>query len=315
MSRLRSNIMLLVIWLAICFNIERLDIGGINTINLTPEIYLIIVSVVLLPMVSPFRQRPLWLSMIAAMVMLTTVLLLNPTPEFGDLHTYLTMAEISMVALTVALAYRVSGSLEEFRDAVEMITLNEKGSRLHTLSTAQDLVQTEMSGSRRSQRPLSLVLLQADASSLNMMMHRFVAELQRAMMERYVLTMAARVILPSMRRTDLIIEDQKPGRLVLVAPETPQEAAEVLGGRLVQLIQQRLGITASYGIASFPQQALTFEDLLTRAEEQLHAANNNTMNNHPAEAPNRARAVGEPTMAAEMITLRESMPVEVRTAE
>lgn len=310
MTRLRWNIVALIVWQAAFFNIERLDIGSVNTLNLATEVYAVGLVAVLLPMYSPFRKRPLWLSMIIALLLLAAVLLFNPTPEFGGFHTYLTLVEMAMVAVTVALSYQASQSLEEFRNAVEMITLTDKGLRLHTLSSAHDLVQTEMSASRRGQRPLSLVLLQADASSLNMMMHRLVADLQRGMMQRYVLTMAARVLSRSMRRTDLIIEDQEPGRLVLVAPETAQEAADTLGERLVDMLQQRLGITARYGIASFPQQALTFEDLLSRAEENLHSANA-----HTADAPERARAIGEVAMASEVITFREPVHVEVRRAE
>jgi GGDEF domain-containing protein len=306
---MRWHIVALIIWLAIFFNIERLDIGSANTINLAPEVYVVGLLAVLIPMVSPFRQRPVWLSMGAALALLAVGLFINPVPDFGGFYTYLTLVEIFMVLVTVALAYRASGALEEFRQAVETMTLSEKGSRLHTLASAHDLVQTEMSGSRRTQRPLSLVLFQADATSLNAMMHRFVAELQRSMMQRYVLAMAARVISRSLRRTDLIIEDHKPGRLVLVAPETPQEAAEVLGDRLVRLLQQRLGITARYGVASFPQQALTFEDLLHRAEEQLHAAGG-----PPSEARELVRAVGEAT-PAEVIAFREPQQVDGRSAE
>jgi GGDEF domain-containing protein len=89
------------------------------------------------------------------------------------------------------------------------------------------------------------------------------------MMQRYVLTMTARVLSRHLRRTDLIIEEGKPGRLVLVAPETSSENARLLGKRLIHLVQDRLGITARFGIAAFPEQALTFDELLSVAEGGL----------------------------------------------
>jgi GGDEF domain-containing protein len=302
MSRLRWHIIALIVWMTIFFNIERLDIGSVNTVNLASEVYVVALITVLLPMFGPFRQGPVWLTVAASMVLLAIGLSIDPRPDIGGFNTYLTLAEIFMVAFTGVLAHRTSGLLEEFREAVETMTLSSHGSRLHTLASAHELVQTEMSGSRRRQRPLSLVLLQADATSLNTMMHRFVAELQRSMMQRYVLATAARVISRSLRRTDLIIEDQTPGRLVLLAPETPAESAAVLGERMVQLLQQRLGISASYGVSSFPQHALTFEELLSNAAAGLHAAE---------QAPEeRARAVGEPSEAPEVLALREAVAPE-----
>jgi len=89
------------------------------------------------------------------------------------------------------------------------------------------------------------------------------------MMQRYVLAVTARMLARHLRRTDLIIEDGKPGRLILVAPETPESNARILGDRLVHLVQDRLGITARYGVATFPDHSLTFEDLLDVAERHL----------------------------------------------
>jgi GGDEF domain-containing protein len=126
-----------------------------------------------------------------------------------------------------------------------------------------------MISSRRRQRPLSLVVLQADPSSMNMMMHRLVQDVQRLMMQRYLLVSITRVLSRHTRRTDIIIEGQQPGRLVLLAPETTGEQAIALGERLTRVAQERMGIDANYSVASFPEQALTYEELLNVAEQRL----------------------------------------------
>lgn len=271
MRRLRIHIILLLLWLAVFYNIERLDINGYDTINLESSVYLVGVLAVLLPLLPLFQRRHVLVSVAPTLAVLLVALLLDPGPEIGGMHTYITLAEVVMVTVIVVLAHRVAGSLLEFYEAVEVVTLSDKdGRRPHTLTNAHDAVQVEMSSSRRTQRPLSLVLLQADGTSLNMMMHRFVQELQRSMMQRYVLAMMARMLSRSLRRSDLVIEDQHPGRLVLVAPETSEEAAQALGWRLKRLVAQRLGVTATFAVATFPHQALTFEELLNVAEKRLH---------------------------------------------
>lgn len=269
MKKLRLNIVALVIWLTVFFNIERLDIGGNDTINLDSGVYLVAVVAMILPLISFFQQRSVLLTLIPTLMLLALVLVISPSQDLGDFYTYITLVEITMLTVLAVLGHRVGQSLAEFRRAVEIVTLKDSTSRLYDLARANELVRTEMSSSRRTQRPLSLLIFQADASSLNMMMHRFVQDLQRSMMQRYVLAMTARVLSRNLRRTDLIIEDGKPGRLVLVTPDTPGESAMLLGQRLVQLVQDQLGITARYGTASFPDQALTFDELLDVAEHRL----------------------------------------------
>ncbi len=269
MSSLRRRFILLLLWLIACFNIERLDLGSVNTIDLEPVVYVVIAVVVLLPLFSVFQKRPAILVIALGWVALGIGLVLDPSPKFGDIYTYLTVIEFTLVGGAALLAHRAGEALEEFRRAVEIMTLRDKNDRLHSLHGAQEMVQTQMSASRRLHRPLSVIVLEADARSLNMMMHRFVQDLQRSMMQRYVLAVTARMLARHLRRTDLIIEDERPGRLILVTPETPEDKARLLGDRLVHLVQDRLGITARYGVAAFPDHSLTFEDLLDTAERHL----------------------------------------------
>ncbi|MCS6840388.1 MAG: diguanylate cyclase [Roseiflexus sp.] len=272
MNSLRRRCVALLLWLIAGFNIERLDLGSVNTLDLEPVTYAVVAMAVLLPFFSFFQKRPAILVIAAGWIALGIGLMLDPSPEFGGIHTYLVMVEFVLVGGAAFFAHRAGEALEEFRQAVETITLRDKNDRLHSLSDAQDAVQTQMSACRRMRRPLSVIVLEADARSLNMMMHRFVQDLQRAMMQRYVLAVTARVLARHLRRTDLIIEDDRPGRLILVAPETSEDRARALGDRLVRLVQDRLGITARYGVAAFPDHSLTFEDLLDAAERHLRQA-------------------------------------------
>ncbi len=269
MSTLRRRVIVLLLWLIVGFNIERLDLGSVDTIDLESVTYVVIAAVVLLPWFSVFQKRSPLFVVALGWVALGTALAFDSSPKFGGVHTYLTMVEFMLVAGAAVLAHRAAAALEEFRRAVEIMTLRDKNDRLSSLNDAQETIHTQMSASRRMHRPLSVIVLEADARSLNMMIHRFVQELQRSMMQRYVLAVTARVLARHLRRTDLIIEDGKPGRLIVVAPETSQEKAELLGDRLVHLVQDRLGITARYGVAAFPERSLTFEDLLETAQQNL----------------------------------------------
>lgn len=271
MNQLRWRLITFITWLTLFFNIERLDldINGFENINLPSAVYIVGIAASLAALTSVVQRRSVWVLMVLSILAYLGSLVLLREPIFGGVHAYLTFTGIFALVVTVYLAYAVGQSLNEFLHAVEEITFSNKGGRLRAESEAQDLVHLEMISSRRSQRPMSLVVLQADASSMNMMMHRLVQDIQRSMMQRYLMGTIARVMSRSLRRTDVIIESPHPGRLIFLAPETSAEAATSMGERLTQMAQERLGLDANYSVATFPQQALTYEELVNVAEQRL----------------------------------------------
>jgi hypothetical protein len=78
------------------------------------------------------------------------------------------------------------------------------------------------------------------------------------------------MLAPHLRRTDMIIEDRTPGRFLIVASDTPAEAAATLGQRAIGLIDKLAGIKATFGVAGFPEHAFTFEEMVNVAEKNLN---------------------------------------------
>ena len=269
MTSLHWRIITLLAWLTFFFNIERISFVSQGTIHLNVGVYIIGAVAALLPF-APFAQQRSLFSLVTAVALLDlAVLIVGGTPLFGEAYTYLTFSSFVFVVMTLVFSYRVSQATLEFCKAIETVTFSDPDSQLRDLREMQSAVDSEMVRSRRFERPLSLVMLQADASSLNMTMHRLVQEVQRSMMQRYVLSTMVRVLSRCLRRTDLVIEDQKPGRLLLLAPETNEQEATKMGERITRLVQERLGVAASFSIAAFPQHALTFEELLNVAEQRM----------------------------------------------
>lgn len=271
MALIRWRMLWLLLWLTLFFNIERLDLDleTIDTINLPTVVYPIGIASAIAAITPTFQRRPLSLLIALALGLYAAALLLQLEPLFGDIHTYLTLTCALLLSVTVVLAYTLGRSLSEFMQAVEDMTFSSRGGLLRDERAAQDIVQREMISSRRRQRPLSLVMLQADASSMNLMLHRLIQDVQRLMIQRYVLVSVTRVLARHLRRTDIIVEGPQPGRLVLLAPDTSAEDAQLLGERLAQVARERVGIDASYSVATFPDQALTYEELLNVAEQRL----------------------------------------------
>lgn len=272
MSDMRWRLISLITWLTLFFNIERIDIDidNIDNINLPTSVYIVGVFVTIAALLPFFQRHSVWALITTGIAMYIGVLVLSRKPILNDVHLYLTLTGVFMLVITAILSYNLGRSLEEFIAAVSEMTFSNKGGRLRTVAEAEAFVDLEMASSRRTQRPLSLVLFQGDASSMNMTMHRLIQEIQRSMMQRYLMATIARVLSRYIRRTDIIIEAQQAGRLVLLAPETNASEAELLGERLKLLAQEKLGVTASYSVSTFPDQALTYEDMINVAEQRLN---------------------------------------------
>lgn len=301
MTTLHWRVTTLLAWLTFFFNIERLGVSGQLVAPLGVQSYLLAVVATLLPLLPITQQLSLFVQAALVVLLNLLALFLTQTPLVGDRMIAQNMVGLLIQLATLFLSYRVAQGTAEFRKAIETITFSDQNSRLRHLNEMRSLVDVEMVRSRRFERPLSLVVVQADASSINMEMHKLVQEMQRSMMQRYVLSTMARVMSRALRRTDLVLEEGKPGRLLLLAPETDAQEAEQMGQRITRIIEERLGVTATFGTASFPQAALTFEDLRDVAEQGL-------------QTPKVSPSEPEPTDVLELGAIAVKAPQDHETA-
>jgi GGDEF domain-containing protein len=124
-----------------------------------------------------------------------------------------------------------------------------------------------------------VVVVEPEPDSIQVALHRTVQEVQQAMMTRYVITSLARVFNKVLRRIDVVIEQREQGRFVILCPETNATGSNVLADRIQAAVAEQLGVSVKCGTASFPDEALTFEELVRQAESHLQ---------QPAELPERA---------------------------
>jgi GGDEF domain-containing protein len=72
------------------------------------------------------------------------------------------------------------------------------------------------------------------------------------------------------RLVDIVMEDRENGRFIILCPEIDSQGSRLLTDRIQQTLREKLSVNVSFGVASFPQQALTFESLVTEADNHLN---------------------------------------------
>ncbi len=272
MKHLARSVIALLIGLTGFFNIERLDFGQKDVINIDTFVYVLgILAVIAVIMIAALRNTPLPVSLALwlGLYLLCKLSFFNSRPLLGGVYTYLSITEVALVSILVWLAHNVGRGLHDFEEAVKNITLSDVNRRVRKLDEAIEDIRMELVRSRRHQRPLTVMLVEAKPESIRAALHRTVQEVQRAMMTRYVVTSLARVIGNQLRRTDMVLDQRDRGRFVILSPDTNVASSSVVVGRIQAAAAEQLGVSIACGLASFPDDALTFEELVHRAEGNL----------------------------------------------
>jgi GGDEF domain-containing protein len=273
MRGLRRSLIQLLLGLTLFFNIERLDFGQANIIDIQSFVYVLgliavlsTISLSLLIQISPSVAVALWL----ALFLLFKVLVFNERPVLGSIYTYLTVTEAGLITILVVLAYQVAHALNEYGQAVEKVMVADRGQQILQVDEAAEIVETEMRRSRHYHRALSVVVAIPEQDGVQVILPRLVQEAQQALIHRYAAARLADTMRQELRRMDTVLEDRKNGRFVILCPEVDEQGTNTLIEHLRTAVAEKLGISIDFGVSSFPDNALTFEELVRQAEMRVN---------------------------------------------
>lgn len=276
MNHFRWLLARLLITLSLFFSIERFDFGQNNIIDIHSFVYVLgilaVVATILLPSLARLSVSRVVLFWFFVFI-LFKLLLLSERSIWGGIYTYLTLTEAVFVLVMVYLAHQVARVYYEFRQAVEYVTLADAGHHLLKVADAGQEIGREMSRSRHFHRALSVIIVRPDKQSVVKVTPRLLEEIQQNMAELWTAVRLSTTIKEQLRVVDMVMEDRENGRFIILCPEIDAQGATMLTNRIGKALANQLGVNISYGVASFPKEALTFETLLTEANSHLQMLN------------------------------------------
>jgi hypothetical protein len=277
MRKLQDSILSLLLHIIILFNIERLDINSQNVIDLDTTVYVLTVAAVLLILsikqLGTLRQ-PVLLTLAAAAFFIAK--LLSPRPLVGDIYTYLSFTELGLFLVAVFLAHNLALIMKDLEQNAQVFSLANIR-KIKRVQEAYKEIEAEIYRSRRFQRSLSVIVLEQDPKDLQSNIKKLSRNAQRAVMEQYFSVILAKELSTQLRETDLLLENDKNGRLIILSPDTGIPETETLIKRLNSLTQST-EFFINFGAATFPDHALAFEQLLEHAEMNLQQRVNGHIN-------------------------------------
>jgi hypothetical protein len=270
MKRLPVSIILLIIFLAFFFNLERIDVGDQELININTFVYILItLAVVFIVMLPVLRRMKITLLLFFSdlLYFILKLVVFTENPFWGGYYSYITLVEFTMFSLGVVIAHWVGANMDDFEKAVENITFAEI-KRASNLRDAVESINNEIYRSRRYNHPLTMIMVEPLKGSQEMILNQSVREVQESMISRYVSISLARALREYIRRTDMLVEQPDKGRFIVITPETNKIESDRVISKIYQAASS-IGAEVAVGLCAFPDDALTLEDMLCRAELDL----------------------------------------------
>jgi GGDEF domain-containing protein len=184
----------------------------------------------------------------------------------GSMDVEVIVLEIVILEAGVWLSYQLAVGIARSESLMDVLAQGTFPHRAVELDTASEQIKIEFSRSRRYHRQLSLLVVHSLPKDEEVV-RDMLKSLQRDVLTRLSNAQIGQAIGEVIRQTDLLIRDQI-GRFVVLCPETDLESAVFLSERICQIVEGRTGLHVNCGVASFPDEALTFEDLLHTARDR-----------------------------------------------
>ncbi len=197
-----------------------------------------------------------------------TVLLIQTVSGRLAADPYQALVEVAFGALAAALAHRLATAVDKLDQAINSVVFGDSPALELDSQKAANEILGEMARSRRHRRPLSVTVLSPDPATVEIAVDHASEEVQRAVRAQYVHSRVAQLIAGQLRRSDLLFEDPATGSFVVVSPETSFEGTNLLVDRISRAVEPT-SIRLSAGHATFPDHALTFEQLVERAQDHM----------------------------------------------
>jgi hypothetical protein len=273
MKHFQWSLIQLLVGLTFFFSIERIDFEQSNIVDIHSFVYafciLAVILIILLPQPVRWPVRRLFFAGLIIFIFLK-LLVFNQRPFLGGLFTYLTLTEVGFLLLLIFLAHQVASGLREFQEASRYVTLAEAGQHGLNVEDAGPDIRREMTRSRHFHRSLSVIVVEPEKEDIKVVAPRLVVDIQQRMAENCLTSRLAELIGSQTRLVDIVMEDRENGRFIILCPEIDSQGSRLLTDRIQQTLREKLSVNVSFGVASFPQQALTFESLVAEADNHLN---------------------------------------------
>jgi GGDEF domain-containing protein len=269
MTNLKRSFFGAAVYLAVIFVLGQADYADRPLINFANYFYMAVLVAMPLTLFFPRISR---ISVYAPLLFWAVVYIIllqlidrNYSANKGELPVI--ALEFMMLEVGVWFAHQLATQISHAESIMDALALSAFPNRARDIDSESQRIKIELTRSRRYHRPLSVVMIQPESDEEELTREAF-KNIQHDLMSRFTSARVGQIIDDRVRQTDLVLRDYQ-GRFFVLCPETDLSNATLLAKRISQAIKERTNLRVLWGVAAFPEEALTFEDLLQKARQRL----------------------------------------------
>jgi hypothetical protein len=263
MKNLQYNFIAICAWFFFFYNIEKL----FGVVNIATFVYvLVFVYAILIVLLRPLQRMPLYGLLLISLLPYIVLRIPSGRPITGT-GLPLLVTEICALWITVVLVRNLAGGIENVRKSIASLTLGSLNQETETFDTGQSQIYQEMRRSRRFKRPASLLSISATDHSVQISLDRFIKEAQYEIIDEYVSARIAEFLTTELLDPYIVL--RRNDHFIIFLPEANRDDAVAIIKQLSSIAQEQLNLELKVGLATFPDEAVTFETLLQNAEMDM----------------------------------------------
>ncbi len=268
MSNLKNSIAFLFFYVILVFGIAQVRFIEDNVLNFEPVFFVLVGIAVVSGLYFPISSRfTIYAYLMTWAAFYGLVWLFYWRTHIPVLNGQLLGIQFMLIIIGAGLSYDVGRHLEGINTLLEGLSASTYPNRTLEIKRAEDRISAELTRSRRYHHPLSLLLVELDKKTKAADV-KAIKGLQNDLLHRFAIARVGQIISDRARETDLILRDRS-GRFLLLCPETNSENSLLFGDRIRRAVVESMGADVNWSFASFPEDALTFDELVEFAEHRL----------------------------------------------
>lgn len=270
MKNITTPLILIVIYLAIVFNFESVSLSNSVVLNIHSYLdLLILVMLVFSLLFNFFSKLPAYANLAFWLTVYFAVWIIVPKDPNPQITLTVTTVEIIFVTAGSLLVSEFIHRLSAFDKTLQDLIYSSFPGRTIKMEEAEFEIKNELLRSRRYQHQMTILVVKPDPQSIDQIAKKSEKEINHTIARKYTLGKISEVLNATSRRPDLVIKQEGNDNFIIIAPETSGEKSSLLNDRVRDAIKSNLNINVEIGTATFPEDALTFDELLRKASLNL----------------------------------------------
>jgi hypothetical protein len=269
MTNLKRSFFWAAFYLAFILILGQTDYAGKPIINFASYFYMAIMIAIPATLFFPAISKvPVYVPFLVwAVIYMVVLQSIDRTNSTTSIEFSIVVLEFILLEAGVWIAHQLAVQISYAESLMDALAFGAFPNRVHGIEAESQRIKVELTRSRRYQRPLSLLVIEVEPE-VGMVALPTMKSIQTDLMSRFTFARVGQIIDDLIRQTDLFLKDRR-GRHVILCSETNFSSVELLAKRISRTVEDKTGRRASWGIASFPDEALTFDDLLQKASDRL----------------------------------------------